>query len=754
MNWSILCPWRWGRGKKAAARRCPSKIQLAVEALEDRVVLSVAPATETPSAAYLAWAATKFSINDQTVATPPAIFSAAPTASLPQNASFGSMIGLNSVFADTPYRGQGYSIAVIDTGIDYDDTALGGGFGPGYKVVAGYNFVNNTANPMDDNGHGTVVASEIAASDSTYSGVAPDADLIALKVLDANGEGTYANVLNALNWVIANRTKYNIVAINLSLGSGNYTVNPYTFLDPDLSTLTSDGVFIGVAAGNSFYDNKSALGLAYPAIDPYVVSVGAVYDGSYGTVTWIDGAQDYNTAPDHIASFSQRGPQLDILAPGAMITAPGLNNAYVSMAGTSMATPVITGSAVIIRQALDALHEADNESAILSIMQKTGVTDVDNLSADDNVVNSGLSFKRINLEAAIASLGVTSSPPTLAAVPNQSVAAGGTDTITLQGSDTSGSALSYSATVAPNSAAEAYLLDEDLGLKYLGNYYTNAYGQNEKWLSSASGTWYCILPSGEVLRWAGSMTATLLPSNLVATLDPSYYADPELLWDATPTATPTVSVSGNQLTISAPANASGSYQVTVTAGITGGGASTSETFTVSIAAPLALTPIANQSMTAGGLLALALSGNMTGISFTASVLGSGASQAYQLEQEYQLRYMGSYYTNLWGDDEKWLSSASGAWYCILPNGQLRRWAGTMAATLESTNLIATLSAAYYADPSTLWNAQPAQAVSVSVNGSQLTINAPVGATGTFQIQVVGTVAGQSASETFTVTVTG
>ena len=167
------------------------------------------------------------------------------------------MIGLPTVFANTSYRGQGYSVAVIDTGIDYDDPDLGGGFGAGYKVVAGYNFVNDTANPMDDNGHGTVVASEIAANSSTYSGVAPDADLIALKVLDASGSGTFANVLNALNWVIANRTKYNIVAINLSLGSGNYTANPYTFLDPDLSTLTADNVFIGVASGNSYYDNKS-----------------------------------------------------------------------------------------------------------------------------------------------------------------------------------------------------------------------------------------------------------------------------------------------------------------------------------------------------------------------------------------------------------------------------------------------------------------------------------------------------------------
>ena len=161
------------------------------------------------------------------------------------------------MFENTSYRGQNYAVAVIDTGIDYLDPALGGGFGPGFKVEAGYNFVNNTANPMDDNGHGTVVAGEIAADDGTYSGVAPDADLIALKVLDSTGSGTFANVERALDWVVANRVKYNIVAINMSLGSGNYTINPYTFLDPDLSSLVSNGVlFISVAAGNSFYSGQ------------------------------------------------------------------------------------------------------------------------------------------------------------------------------------------------------------------------------------------------------------------------------------------------------------------------------------------------------------------------------------------------------------------------------------------------------------------------------------------------------------------
>src|SRR5262249_26892922 len=157
---------------------------------------------------------------------------------------------------------------------------------------------------------GTHVAGIIGSSDATYSGIAPNVNLIALKVLSASGSGTFGNVQKALDWVVANQAKYHIAAINLSLGSGNYTTNPFSFLDTDFAALKNAGVFISVAAGNSFYTNNSAVGLDYPAVDPYVVSVGAVYDGNFGAVAWASGARDYTTAVDRIASFSQRGAGL------------------------------------------------------------------------------------------------------------------------------------------------------------------------------------------------------------------------------------------------------------------------------------------------------------------------------------------------------------------------------------------------------------------------------------------------------------
>src|SRR5581483_5350414 len=109
----------------------------------------------------------------------PALAAPTPQASIAAayaNASFGPLIGLDGARANFPYKGDGYSVAVLDTGIDYNHPALGGAWGK--RVIAGYDFVNNDADPLDDNGHGTHVAGIIGSSSSQYPGVAPDVNLI------------------------------------------------------------------------------------------------------------------------------------------------------------------------------------------------------------------------------------------------------------------------------------------------------------------------------------------------------------------------------------------------------------------------------------------------------------------------------------------------------------------------------------------------------------------------------------------------
>src|SRR5688572_2063559 len=133
MNWSNLLPWRWGRGKAASIRRQPSLARLALESLEDRMLPST---TCFDDAAYVLWRAQQYSVGDAAgsmqiqlndpvqVVTQTDVISEA----VPSNASFGSLIGLPNAFTSTSYRGQGYSVAIIDTGIDYRHLDLGGGF--------------------------------------------------------------------------------------------------------------------------------------------------------------------------------------------------------------------------------------------------------------------------------------------------------------------------------------------------------------------------------------------------------------------------------------------------------------------------------------------------------------------------------------------------------------------------------------------------------------------------------------------------
>ncbi len=378
------------RARCAPKSSKPTTLQL--ERLEALLFLSVTPGDPD----FAAWSQQTFSIAE---AQPLATDASADIGNLPVGAfdnTARSLIGANNPQVNG-YTGRGYTVAVIDTGVDYRNPALAGDY------LGGWDFVDNDADPMDLNGHGTHVAGIITGSDPAYLGIAPDVKFVALRVLDATGSGQYGSVLSALQWVQAHRDEYNIVAVNLSLGSGNYTVNPYNFLDSTLAQLKSAGVFVAAASGNSFYSNNSQQGLGFPAISQYVVSVGAVWDANYGSVAWANGGRDFTTAADRITSFTQRSADLDLLAPGAFITSTYLNNTYASLAGTSMASPVAAAAAVIVHQALDASGQSARATPdnILSILQSSGKTIIDGDDENDNVVNTGLSFKRIDLVAAI-----------------------------------------------------------------------------------------------------------------------------------------------------------------------------------------------------------------------------------------------------------------------------------------------------------------------------------------------------------------
>jgi hypothetical protein len=524
--------------------------------------------------------------------------------------SWQSVIGLNAVQSAYPYRGAGYTVAVLDTGIDYNDADLGGGFGAGHRVVAGYNFVNNTANPMDDNGHGTHLAGIIGSSNASSPGIDPEVDFVALKVLDANMNGNWTAIQNALNWVINHKTQYNIVAVNMSFGSGNYTSNPSNMLESDLSTLNSMGVFIASASGNLYYTYNSQPGLAYPASSPNVVSVGATWGANASAATFSSGATESSPTVDHIVSFTQRSSGLDMLAPGAWITSDWLNGGTQSMGGTSQATAVISGAAVLLHEAYDETGSGSQatESNILSLMRSTAVTIVDTNYGTDNVTHTGLSFKRLNLQAAVGAIGEPITPPTFPVIANQTVHLGRTISVPLNASSPNGP-ITYSVAYQYLPAV-AYQIDQQRQLNYPGSYYTNAYGANEKWMTGSGGAWYCILPNGEVRHWVGTLAGTLTAANLVGTLNASYYADPSLVWNAAAASFPSnvLTITGNQLSIGATGSWLGTYAVTVTA--TDGYYTIPHSFTVTVSpnTPPTLAAIANVTTSHGQTASVTLAG--------------------------------------------------------------------------------------------------------------------------------------------------
>ena len=244
--------------------------------------------------------------------------------------------------------GAGQTVVVIDSGIAWDHEALGGGLGTDYRVVGGWDFTEeNDANPYDDGPagfHGTHVAGIIASDDATHTGVAPNVDIVALRVFNDYGRSRMDWIESSLDWVIDNLDSFEhpVTTVNMSLGTdwNDVTLPHYDKLNDELRELESRGVFVSVAAGNSFDATNS--GLNYPAVSEYVTPVAS------------------HSAGGQLSSFSQRNP-LAIAAPGENITSTvpdyiedfnGKTDDFYSATGTSMAAPYVAGASVLVREAL------------------------------------------------------------------------------------------------------------------------------------------------------------------------------------------------------------------------------------------------------------------------------------------------------------------------------------------------------------------------------------------------------------------
>src|SRR3989344_2970777 len=176
--------------------------------------------------------------------------------------------------------GRDQTVCVIDTGVDYNNLSLGNGFGPGYKVLAGYDTVSNDGDPLDGNGHGSHIAGIIAGS-GQIQGMAPGAGIAAFRALDNSGSGSGSDVVEGINWCIGNSTAYNITVISLSLaqvylnGSEIVFSNHCDGNDVVVNAANSareNGILVFAAAGN----NGNSASIATPACGSNVTAIGAV----------------------------------------------------------------------------------------------------------------------------------------------------------------------------------------------------------------------------------------------------------------------------------------------------------------------------------------------------------------------------------------------------------------------------------------------------------------------------------------------
>ncbi|MBI5880170.1 MAG: S8 family serine peptidase [Chloroflexi bacterium] len=244
----------------------------------------------------------------------------------------------------TVHQASNANVAVIDTGVDLTH--------PDLNAVSGKNCVRTNRNANDDNGHGSHVAGTIAAKNngSGVVGVAPGTKIYAVKVLNAQGSGTWSQVICGIDWVAANAATLNIKVANMSLGGGGSNDNNCGNSNNDamhkaICNATAKGVTFVVAAGNS----ATNLSTSVPAAYSEALTVSAVSD-SDGQAGGVGGAPTCRTGEldDKYATFSNyavAGADQNhvVAAPGVCIRSTWKSGGYNTISGTSMATPHVTG---------------------------------------------------------------------------------------------------------------------------------------------------------------------------------------------------------------------------------------------------------------------------------------------------------------------------------------------------------------------------------------------------------------------------
>ncbi|MBQ70773.1 MAG: hypothetical protein CMA65_04710 [Euryarchaeota archaeon] len=287
-----------------------------------------------------------------------------------QNGDAAVLHGVDLAWQETGYDGSGVTVAIIDTGIDGahaslddldDDNSTNDP-----KVIGFFDPVNNPdltngteVFPYDDQGHGSHCAGTTAgtgAPNYEHIGMAPQANLVGVKVLDAGGSGSFATVMRGMEWTVDNRYQFNIRAASMSLGGPGaieWTSSEEDSVNRYANTMVRSGIALFIAAGN----NGVSAQIGTPGSAEDVITVGAL---------------DKNSA---IAIYSSQGPteegrvkpNIAYVGSSVMSVAFNTGDQYTDMSGTSMATPGAAGVAALMYQANPDLSPFD----IRNIMQET-----------------------------------------------------------------------------------------------------------------------------------------------------------------------------------------------------------------------------------------------------------------------------------------------------------------------------------------------------------------------------------------------
>ncbi|MCM4083777.1 S8 family serine peptidase [Paractinoplanes hotanensis] len=275
--------------------------------------------------------------------------------------------------------GAGVTVAVVDSGVDASHPDLAGHVLPGADFITG---TEGTA--VDPHGHGTHVAGTVAALTGNgvgIAGMAPDAQILPVRVLDANGNGYMSDVANG----IAYAAEHGADVINLSV-SATSQVGAVTNA---VAYARSKGVVVVAAGGNS---RRTGSPTAFPAADPGVIAVAAT------------------ASDDAVAAYSNRGGYIDVAAPGSEITSVYPGNRYVRMSGTSMAAPHVTALTALLKGADRGLTPDEVERAVTE-----SAVDLGEPGRDDD-------FGAGRLDAAAAFATLTPARPSPSeAVPTQTI---------------------------------------------------------------------------------------------------------------------------------------------------------------------------------------------------------------------------------------------------------------------------------------------------------------------------------------------